>query len=477
MKDAVVVGAGLAGLSAAWRLRHWDTLVLESDARVGGRIRSERRGDYWLNWGGHVFAGPGSSTDALLNEVGVMAVAVPGSLQALSMNGTFLKKGHIATYPLRIPMPLASRIATFRAGLKVVAGVAKYTGVVRKRAGESGAMRQQRIYDFANDQTFAQFVGNLPEDAAALFKTTVTRSAGDMDQISAGAGIGYFSLVLGFGQGLSRGIVGGPATLTESLAASMGDRVELGAVVEEVVHKKDSVLVRYRQDGVDREVEARTVVLATTADVSHRIGVDLPRDLRDALGRIKYGPHVSSAFLTNETTAQPWDDIYAIAAPKRSFAIALNQASIVRGSESVRGPGGSFMTFSPAALGKALLDKSDEQVTSTHLADLEKVLDSPGFSKTVVEARAERWEVASPYSFPGRARLQPTLLRGADRVFLAGDYLGTLYTETSVTSGFSAAQEAASVLATRRQTAHSPRMSSPASVSTTGRSTQEGIPA
>ncbi|MFP5367711.1 MAG: FAD-dependent oxidoreductase, partial [Actinomycetes bacterium] len=287
MKDVVIVGAGLAGLSAAWRLRHWDTVVLESGDRVGGRIRSERRGDYWLNWGGHVFAGSGSSTDALLNEVGVMAVQIPGSLQGLSMNGKFIKKGHIATYPFRIPMSLAARVDTLRAGMKVVSGVAKYTGVVRKRTGESGAMRQQRIYDFENSTSFQDFIGNLSEDAAALFKTTVTRSAGDMDEISAGAGIGYFSLVLGFGQGLSRGIVGGPSTLTESISVALGERVQLGAAVYEVVHKKDSVVVRYRQDGVDREVEARTVVLATTADVSHKIGVDLPEELRGALNQIK----------------------------------------------------------------------------------------------------------------------------------------------------------------------------------------------
>lgn len=450
MKDAVIVGGGLAGLSAAWRLRHWDTVVLESGTRVGGRIRSERRGDYWLNWGGHVFAGAGSSTDALLNEVGVMAVQIPGSLQGLSMNGAFIKKGHIATYPFRIPMSLAARVDTMRAGLKVVSGVAKYTGVVRKRVGESGAMRQQRIYDFENSSSFQDFVGNLSEDAAALFKTTVTRSAGDMDQISAGAGIGYFSLVLGFGQGLSQGIVGGPSTLTESIAAALGERIELGAVVQEVVHKKESVLVRYRQDGVDREVEARTVVLATTADVSHKIGVDLPEELRGALGQIKYGPHVSTAFLTNETTAKPWDDIYAIAAPKRSFAIALNQASIVRGTESVRKPGGSFMTFSPASLGKALLEKPEEEVIKTHLADLDQVL-GHGLADCVVEAKVDRWKNASPYCFPGRAKIQSTLMRGTDRVFLAGDYLGTLYTESSITTGFSAAQEAASVLATHRQ--------------------------
>ena len=453
MKDVVIVGAGLAGLSAGWRLRHWDTVLLEADERVGGRIRSERRGNYWLNWGGHVFAGAGSSTDSLLREVGVTAVQIPGSLQGLSMNGKFIKKGHIATYPFRIPMSLRSRIDTLRAGMKVVSGVAKYTGVVRKRVGESGAMRQQRIYDFQNDISFQDYTGDLSEDAAALFKTTVTRSAGDMNEISAGAGIGYFSLVLGIGQGLSQGIVGGPSTLTESVAAALGDRIQLGATVQEVVHKKDSVLVRYSQSGVDHEVEARAVVLATTADVSHRIGVDLPEELRGALGQIKYGPHVSTAFLTNETSAQPWDDIYAIAAPKRSFAIALNQASIVRGTESVRKPGGSFMTFSPASLGRALLEKSEEEVIKTHLTDLDEVL-GRGFADSVVEAKVDRWKNASPYCFPGRAKIQSTLMRGTDRVFLAGDYMGTLYTESSITTGFSAAQEAASVLATHRQARH-----------------------
>ena len=77
MKDVVIVGGGLAGLSAAWRLRHWNTVLLESDHRVGGRIRSERRGRYWLNWGGRILAGPGTSTDALLHEVGIAAVVVP----------------------------------------------------------------------------------------------------------------------------------------------------------------------------------------------------------------------------------------------------------------------------------------------------------------------------------------------------------------------------------------------------------------
>ena len=451
MVDVVVVGGGLAGLSAGWRLRHWDTLVLESDQRVGGRIRSERRGPYWLNWGGHVFSGPGSSTDSLLNEVGVTAVAVPGSLKGLSMNGRFVRSGRVETYPFRLPMSMAARAAVMTAGVKVAGGVARYARVVRRRDGESAAARQQRIYDFENERSFADFVGELPEDAAALFATTVTRSAGDMDEISAGAGIGYFGMIWDIGQGgLNRGIVGGPSTLTETISVALGDRVRLGAEVQEIVHRTDSVVVRYRQDGTDREVEARCIVLATPATVSHRVAVDLPPDVREALGQVRYGPHVSAAFLTDETTPRPWDDSYAIACPKRSFAIALNQASIVRSTESVRQPGGSIMTFSPAGLGRALLDSSDEEVVDTHLADLEQVLGS-GFASSVVEAEASRWRDGSPYCFPGRGKLQPILMRRSSRVFLAGDYLGTLYTESAITTGFAAAQEAVSLLATERQ--------------------------
>lgn len=451
MRDAVIVGAGLAGLSAAWRLRHWDTVVLDSEHRIGGRIRSEKRGRYFLNWGGHVFAGPGTGTDRLIHESGTRYMRIPGSLSGISMNGKLLVKGRPETYPLRIPMPVKARIALMRSGAKLMKDVSRYAYAVRAKPGESGDIRQQRIYDFENDRTFADYLGDLPEDAESLFRPTVTRSAGDPEELSAGAGIGYFSLVWNIGAGLDRSILGGPSTLTETLGASVRHSIELGAEAQEVVHHKDHVVVRYRQNGRDHEVKARTVVLATPATTTHRIAVDVPADTRDALAQVKYGPYVSAAFLTNETAPQPWDNAYGIATPKQPFSVALNMGNIARALETERQPGGSIMVFAPARLARDLLDKDDPAILERFVNGLSDVL--PGFEGLMEEAHIQRWPTGAPYCFPGRAKLQSALTRSSGRVFLAGDYLGSLYTETAITSGFTAAQEAASLLGTEKQSA------------------------
>lgn len=451
MKDAIIIGGGLAGLSAAWRLRHWDIQVLESDpGRVGGRVQSEKRGSYVMNWGGHMYAGEGSATNELLAETGTRSMRIPGSLQGMAMNGKFLTTGPVMTYPFRFPMPMRSRLSMLKPGAKVGLDVLRYTRAVAARPGETAEVRQQRIYDFENDRTFADYIGKLSEDAKKFFYPVVMRSAADPDQLSAGAGIGYFSLIWNIGQGLGRAIVGGASTLTEGIAQTLRDRVELGATVDEVVQNKDHVVVRYTQNGATQEVKARTAILATPAPITHRMAVNLPEDLREALSLIEYGPHVAGAFLTNETKPMPYDNTYGIAAANKSFTVALNQGNLTRGREAVRQPGGSMMTFSPASLGRKLWDVDNDTIAKTYIKDLDDIF--PGFENIVEEARVEKFEFGSPYCFPGRSKLQPVLTRPSERVFLAGDYLGTLYTETAVSSGFTAAQEAASLLSTERQT-------------------------
>lgn len=438
MKDAIIVGGGIAGLSAGWELRNKDMLLLESDDRFGGRVYSERRGKYWLNYGGHVYNGENSATDDLLKAVGVEASPVPGTVTGLAMNGKVFTEGKVETYPFRIPMSMKARLAILKAGAKVRLAVMKYGKVVSPRPGESFREHQQRIYDFQNDETFTDYIGQLPEDADAIFRPTVSRSAGDPEEISAGAGIGYFHLVWDKSDGLSRNIHGGPSTLTNVIGESLGDKAKLGAKVTEVIQHADHVTVTYTYEGKEYTEKARYAVLATPAPITRDIAKNMDEDISEALDQIVYGPYVSAAFLTNEEGPEIWDDAYAIATPKRSFNVAFNMSNLNRSWEKEREPGSSIMTFSPASLARKLMDKSDEEIIATYLKDLNDIF--PNFSDKVIEAKVQRFPLGLAYCFPGRAKIQPALTKDAGRLFLAGDYLGTLYTETAIKTGKEAAE-------------------------------------
>ena len=188
MHDVVVIGGGIAGLSAAWALRNRDVVVLEASDRVGRRIRSERRGRYWLNYGAHVFAGPGTPTDRLLRETGVEAVDVPGVLTGVSLEGRLVAGGRIETYPLRLPLSARDRLAFARTGIRLRLGVARYDRILR-----SG--NQERVLAYLGDRTFADWLGPVPPAVDAVLRPTIQRSSGEPEELAAGYGIGYFHLV------------------------------------------------------------------------------------------------------------------------------------------------------------------------------------------------------------------------------------------------------------------------------------------
>jgi protoporphyrinogen/coproporphyrinogen III oxidase len=169
----------------------------------------------------------------------------------------------------------------------------------------------------------------------------------------------------------------------------------------------------------------------------------LPEDVRTALGEIVYGPYVLAAFLTNEPGPASWDGLYAVATARRSFNMLFNMANVLRGG--AREPGGSLMVYSGASLGRELWGLHDARVLETYLRDLDEVL--PGARRVVAEAVVHRWEHGLPYVRPGRHRIQRALERPLGNVFLAGDYLGTRYTDTAIHTGLAAAANIAKQLA------------------------------
>ena len=434
--DVVVVGAGIAGLAAAWELRDRNVLVLEAESRLGGRIRSEARGPLWLNLGAHVFSGPDSASGRLLAEAGVQAAPVPGRLAAVSLNGKLVSSGPVESFPFRLPLSFGSRVALVRAGVKLRLAVRRYAAVAAPQAGESPAERQMRMLEFFDDRSFAEFAGTLPEDVDLLFRSTLTRSSGEPEELAAGYGVGYFHLVWNRSAGLSRTILGGSSAFVEALAGMLGDRVLKGARVGAVSGDAGGVTVRYVLGGREFEVQARAAIVATPAYVTRDIVAGLPEETAAALGAIPYGPYVVGAFLTGERGAMPWDDLYALATPKRSFSMLFNTANVLR-TRKERQPGGSLMVYAAAGFARRLAVLDDDAVREVFTRDLHDLF--PETRGIVEEVLIQRWERGLPYPRVGRSALQPALTRSLAPVFLAGDYLGTWYTETAVQTATDAA--------------------------------------
>jgi oxygen-dependent protoporphyrinogen oxidase len=436
-RDVVVVGAGIAGLSAAWYLRDRDLLVLEAADRAGGRIHSERRDPYWLNLGAHVFSGPGSATARLAEDAGVELASVPGELVAVELNGRIVAGGRPELYPFRLSLTLRERLALMRAGLRLRRAVAGYEKQARPRPGDTPADVRRRVLAYGDDRTFADWLGEVPGDAAALFRATVTRSTAELEEVAFGHGAGYFSLVWSAGKGLSHNVLGGSSRLVERIVDGLPG-VTIGAEVERVSTEGQGVRVRYRMRGVENEVTAHHVVLATKAFDAARIATDLPYDTRRSLESIPYGPTVVMGIMTGERTAMPWDGIYALATPKRAFSMLFNTVNVMRRTDA-REPGGSLMVYRSGHAALRLFDQSEDEIERSFLEDLYAMY--PEARGLVTETVVVKMPRMLPYAAPGRSALQPALEKPLGRFHLAGDYLGGVYTETAIETGERAARE------------------------------------
>jgi oxygen-dependent protoporphyrinogen oxidase len=424
-KDVVVIGGGISGLATAWHLRDRDVLVVEETDRLGGRLKSERRADTWLNFGAHVYGGDGTATDRLLRGLGVTALPLPGRLAALAYAGRIVTSP-VETYPALLPLSAASRTALTRAGLRLRYDVLRYARAAKPRPDETPAERQARILQFMDGESFSAHMGPLPPEVDAMFRCTLTRSSGDPEELAAGYGVGYFNLVWDRSSGLSRGIVGGPASIAERLAGML-PLVETGSLATRVEQDAGGVRVRVRRGDAERVVEAAAAVLAVPAPVAAELVAGLPAETEAALRAVHYGPYVVGAFLV-EGDDLPWHGLYAVATPGRSFSMAYNIGNVQEHPTLPRPRHGSVMVYTAATRGRELLEEDDATIAARYTRDLVEVF--PGCEGRIRDVVIQRWPRGLPFAHVGRGRLQPALTRPLGRVHLVGDYLGTRYVET-----------------------------------------------
>lgn len=429
-RDVVIVGAGLAGLTAATELRHRDVLLLEADDRVGGRIRSEPRDPYWLNHGAHLFGGPATAIGGLIDRYGLDARDVEASFTGVAMRGRLIERGSPLRLLARMPLSWRGRLALARAGARVLRHTGAYRAFAARRPGETDAELNRRLHDFMNDRSFAQLLGPLPADADALFRAISNRAQGAPEDLAAGGALSAFALVFARSAALGRNIIGGAGLLAEAMHRDHDATVSLSSRVTAIEQSDDGVTVNYASPEGLRRIMARAAIVTAPPPAAAAIVRGLPEDTANALREIRYGPSIVMALLTGESGPVPWDDIYAAVVPGASFNMFFNQAAVLRTRDEPRRRGGSLMVYASGDLGRALAQESDATIRDRFLRDLHAVF--PDTRSIVEEVAITRWDYATAFPHPGRAALQSALERPLGRIALAGDYLGAWFTDSAV---------------------------------------------
>ncbi|NKX87022.1 flavin monoamine oxidase family protein [Nocardia coubleae] len=412
--EVVVIGAGMAGLTAATTLAPAaEVVVLESTDRTGGRVETVRQGDYWINLGTQFTEGTGTLIDALERhniEMGSLA----GKSIALHLNGSTVDTSNPLALMFRTRMTMMDRIGLAIVGARILSAApflesqSRFAQRVRARLESRLAsyllngVRSELAATIVRSWS-AQWMGCDPEEtAAAQFVYSVGIALTDPEKVP------NFSLPSG-----------GNQTLTDVLTEDLGARIRRNAVVHTVRRDGDGVVVDYLDGDRPARLRARRAIVTTPADITERIIPDLPQQYRNAFNDITYGRYVVVGFFTDEVGPQRWDKYFGISAPQLSFQAVFNHAAALRTGDD-RKPGGALACFAGGGKADALLDLPDEEIVSRFRNDLLTVL--PELEDKLGEGILRRHRRVVPFWAPGRRKTLPTLRDPLGTIYLAGDY-------------------------------------------------------
>lgn len=285
--DTIVIGAGVTGLTAAWRLTQagQDVLVLEARDRVGGRLRTERHGDTDFEIGGQWISPDQSALKAMVDELGLPTFARYRDGDSLYVNA--------AGDALRFAGDTMPVSATTNSAIDDL--VAKLDAL----AAQMDPDRPWEHPDAAalDKVTFAQWLEQQTDDAEArdnialyIGPAMLTKPAYSFSALQAvlmAASAGSFSNLVDADYILDRRVDGGLASVPRELAARLGDRIRLSADVTGIDRSGARPVVHVNGESHD----AANVILALPPTHVSRIRItpELPADHRHARQHQSFG--------------------------------------------------------------------------------------------------------------------------------------------------------------------------------------------
>jgi len=304
----LVVGAGIAGLTAAYRLRQGGVRadVIEATNRVGGRIRTAPKVAGTLisaELGGEFIDTGHTNLISLATQLGLRAIDLVG-VQGGFVPDTFFFQGRRFSLQQLIAdfAPLASKIT---ADLKAVGDNISYQNFT-EAAERLDNLSISEYLDKADTSTIVRQLlriaytteyGRDPEEQSALNLLFLIGAEADSFELYGNSDERYQ-------------IDGGNGQIVNRLADQLSGSIETGTILEAITLLPDGryrVNLRSGQSAIDRTYERvlLTLPFSTLRDV--KINVPLPQPKRRAIEQLGYG---TNSKLITGYRSRIWREVY-----------------------------------------------------------------------------------------------------------------------------------------------------------------------
>jgi protoporphyrinogen oxidase len=428
---ALVIGAGLSGLAAAYRLKQagHDVVVLEAGDRAGGRCDTFRKQGFTIDTGPNIAAESYVNYLALVKEIGLGETIVRTSAVVGAV-----RDGRVIDIDTKsLASVVFTPLLSLNGKLRLVWGLWKMRGVLKQvddamlvhtpEEDDPAVTARQfslkyfgtEVTDYLIDPLVRMVAGASPERVTALLVP---------------GGIGAWSSAL-------VNIRGGLDTIPRAIATHLN--VTYRARVERVVEQDGSVVVEYTDaQGANRKLRADGCVITTQIHTAAKLSSYVRQASAGLLQDIQYARLGDIKLAYGKATRSK---AHVAQVPSKENRLLL-MYSLDHHKVSDRAPPGHslFVLYTDDAAAEELFPQSDDAILQWARAQMESLY--PEVKGFFLFGHVGRYRNAGYLCDPGYFRRVSRLLANlsmTSRVQLAGDLFGGGSMEVAVTWGQEAA--------------------------------------